>query len=349
MRKKNWVLIFLFSSVAMIALTGIINYVVDPYSYTRHNLLNIPIKLVSDDRTEKVSVINMATTYDNVLLGSSRVYIMNPLMVSRYIGGTTYNLGVGGAQPEDHLGLLLHLENLGKFPKTIILGLDFYSFNEGLETNKYFLRNRDINFIGKAKNGDDDFSRYFSLDTLKASVQTLKVYFGIKKAKRHFDENGGSSEASLVFDYYPQNEEVKDIYAIDKTRKASDFIHHPRYTRVSQRRLKYLKKIVGMSEAHESKLIVFVTPLYGRLIEEINGDDVLSNRMKAFKHELAKITDYYDFLTLNEITRSATYFGDTSHMKTSTGNLVFARIFGDASVALPEDFGVFVKKGLVQP
>jgi len=349
MRKKSWVLIFLFSSAVMIAMTGIVNYAVDPYSFTRHNLLNIPIKLVSDDRTEKVAVINQADAFDNILLGSSRVYIMNPLMVSRYIGGFTYNLGVGGAQPEDHLGLLLHLKKLGKFPRTIILGLDFYSFNEGLETNKYFLRNQDVNFIGNTKSSDDNVARFFSLDTLKASIQTLKVYFGIKKAKKHFDENGGSSDASLVFDYYPEEDDARDIYAIDKTRKASDFIHHPRYTKVSQRRLTYLKKIIEMSEVHETRLIIFITPLYGRLIEEILSDDVLSERLKVFKRELSKITSYYDFLTLNEITRSTNYFGDTSHMKTSTGNLVFARIFNDDSVDVPEGFGVFVKKDVVRP
>ena len=349
MHIKKWVFSFLCYSVFLIILTGSANYIVDPYSLTGYNILNIKIKMVSDDRTEKVSAIKNHGGFDNILLGSSRVYLINPRVVSKYIGGSTYNLGVGMAQPEDHLGLLLYLEKLGKFPKNIILGIDFYSFNEGLETNKYFIRNETINFLGNKKSRENDLVQFLSLDMLKASVKTLKVYVGLKEAKQHFDEDGALHNASSVFNYYPENVEEKDIYAIDKASHASDFIYDPLYTQVSEKRLGYLQRIVDMSNRHDSRLLVYITPLYGNLVEDIYNDDNLHERIKEFKSKLSYVTDYYDFFTLNNITRSSTYFGDTSHLKTSTGNLVLARLFNDKTIEIPNGFGVFIKKEEVAP
>ncbi len=349
---KKWVVVFSVASVFMLLLVICINYVVDPFSMTGKNLLNIKLKMVSDDRTEKVEVIRNRPRYDNIMLGSSRVYLMNPLMVSRYIGGSTYNLGVGTAQPEDHLGFLLLLEKMGKFPSTVILGLDFYSFNKSLETNKYFLRNEDINFLHIKPEQSSEVVEFLSLKMLKASVQTLKVHLGLKHAKRHFDENGASSEGSMVFDYYPVEDKVEDIYTAAKANHASDFIYNPKYSDISEDRLSYLREVVALCKKHNARLVVFVTPLYGRLLQDIHEDENLNSQLKKFKKRVSELTAYYDFLTLNEITQDARYFGDPSHVKQATGNLILARLFNDKSINVPEDFGVFIERGdlnLVEP
>lgn len=341
---KKWVVVFSVASISMLLLVICVNYIVDPFSITGRNLLNIKLKMVSDDRTEKVEVVRNRSHYDNIMLGSSRVYLMNPLMVSRYIGGSTYNLGVGTAQPEDHLGFLLLLEKIEKFPSSVILGLDYYSFNKRLETNKYFLRNEDINFLHIKPEQSSELVEFISLKMLKASVLTLKVHLGLKKAERHFDENGASSEGSTVFDYYPVKDKVEDIYALARTNHASDFIYNPKYTDVSEDRLSYLKRVVALCKKHDARLVVFVTPLYGRLLQDIYADENLNHQLDKFKKGVAEITAYYDFLTLNEVSRDARYFADPSHVKATTGNFLLARLFSDDSVAVPEGFGVFVEK-----
>jgi hypothetical protein len=341
---KKWVAVFSGAGIFMMLLVICVNYVVDPFSITGQNLLNIKLKMVSDDRTEKVEVLRNRPRYNNVMLGSSRVYLMNPLMVSRYIGGTTYNLGVGTAQPEDHLGFLLLLEKMDKFPSSVILGLDFYSFNKNLETNKYFIRNEDINFLHISSANTSELVGLLSLKMLKASVQTLKVHFGLKHAERHFDENGASSEGSTVFDYYPIKNKEEDIYAMAKRNRSSDFIYNPKYIDVSEDRVSYLKRVVALCKKHNARLVVFITPLYGKLLRDIYKDENLNRQLKKFKGHLAEITTYYDFLTLNEISRDARYFGDPSHVRATTGNMILAKLFADESVELPDDFGVLVDK-----
>ena len=317
------------------------NYIVDPYSVTQYNLLGIPTKLVSDDRSEKIVKIENATKFDNILLGSSRVYLMNPFVLSKYAGGVSYNLGVGTAQVEDHLGFLLYLERLNKFPKLIILGLDFYSFNENLETNKYFVRNKKLNFINQGGANPAYLSNFVSLDTTGASIKTLKTFIGVNQRKQRFDDHGGSGEASTIFDYFPEDKEIIDIYTLARKGKASDFIKYPLYKRLSKKRLEHMRRIVELTKRHGSQLKVFITPLFGKLLEDIDNDELVSTRLVEFKSELIKITGYYDFLTHNEVSASSVYFGDPSHLKHATGNLILARLFDDKEVNIPEGFGIF--------
>ncbi|MDH5612953.1 MAG: hypothetical protein OEY66_10910 [Gammaproteobacteria bacterium] len=341
MHTKSWFLTFITLSTLLIVVIGAINYIVDPFSVTQKNILNIPVKLVSDDRSEKVIAINNLERIDNVMLGSSRVYLINPLVLSKYAGGITYNLGVGTAQAEDFLGFLLHLEKINKFPKVVVLGLDFYSFNDALVTNKYFVRNKTINFLNENIYRVDDIGEFVSWDTTGASIKTLKTFLGVKSEKQRFDMYGASGEASSIFGFYPDNEEYIDIYARDKQRKATNFLNNPPYLSVSKKRFEYLKKIVDMCKQHGTELKVFITPLYGKLQDEIYANETLRQKMIEFKNELRKITSYYDFLTYNDITRSSASFADTSHLKTVTGNLILARLYNDKEVKVPEGFGVY--------
>ena len=317
------------------------NYIVDPYSVTQYNLLNIPTKLVSDDRSEKIVKIENSPQFDNILLGSSRVYLINPFVLSKYAGGVSYNLGVGTAQVEDHLGFLLYLDKLGKFPKTIVLGLDFYSFNENLETNKYFVRNEKLNFISQGGRDPAYLSNFVSLDTAGASIKTLKTFIGMNQRKQRFDESGGTGITSTIFDYFPEKKEIIDIYTLAKERRTSDFIKYPVYERVSKKRLEHMRRVVELTKKHDSQLKVFITPLFGRLLDDIDNDALVSARLTEFKEDLLEITSYYDFLTHNEVSDSSIYFGDPSHLQHTTGNLILARLFDDKAVTIPEGFGVF--------
>ena len=101
-----------------------VNYIVDPYNITSHNLLNIKYKFARDDRTEKVNYFKNLPKKDNILIGSSRVYSINPKTVSKILGGTTYNFGVGTATIEDHLGILKYLNKLPR-PKGAKVLLQF--------------------------------------------------------------------------------------------------------------------------------------------------------------------------------------------------------------------------------
>jgi hypothetical protein len=179
--KKVWVKLLIISTIVVATFIFLLNYIVDPYNITNYNLLNIKSKFARDDRIEKVTFFKTLDKFDNIILGSSRVYSMNPDIVSNHLGGTTYNFAVGGASVEDNLGVLLYLQREKKLPKNIILGADFYTFNPNVPPNKYFLKNKELNFLVYENFQSDSISKFFSIDACRASFTTLKNHIKNKE------------------------------------------------------------------------------------------------------------------------------------------------------------------------
>ena len=348
MKLQQWIRLYITIPLILITLIFSFNFIIDPYSMTSYNLLNIPNKFARDDRKEKVAKLYMEPAYANIIFGSSHVYTINPLTVEKYVGGRSYNAGVGTARIEDHLGFLLYLERIKKLPTNIIIGLDFYSFNINVETNKYFLVNNELNFMQKKADSNIYLSKFLSLDALRASYKTLRNFLKGSKDNPRFDTYGTSANASRVFTYYPQKIH-QEIFEQKLLVEGYHGIKTVDYTIISKDRMQYLQKIISLCQKHNINYTFFITPLNGQLLSMIENDQVFSNTLHDFKTQLSSITSYFDFLTHNEINDNRFYFGDTTHTKPFTGNLILARIFHDTNITLPKAFGVFVNKSEVQP
>ncbi|MGB5965339.1 MAG: hypothetical protein WBG65_07365 [Sulfurimonadaceae bacterium] len=348
MKLQQWIRFYIAIPVVLITLIFSFNFIIDPYSMTSYNLLNIPNKFARDDRKEKVAKLYTESAYTNILFGSSHVYTINPLTVEKYVGGLSYNAGVGTARIEDHLGFLLYLERIKKLPTNIILGLDFYSFNQNVETNKYFLVNDELNFMQKKADSNIYFSKFLSLDALRASYKTVRNFLKDSKDSPRFDTHGTSANASKVFTYYPQ-EISQTTFTKELVEKGYGDVKTVEYTVISKERMQYLQEIITLCQRHNINYTFFITPLNGQLLSMIENDPVLSKTLHSFKAKLSYITGYYDFLTHNKINDNQFYFGDTMHTKPFTGNLILARMFNDENITLPKAFGVFVPKREVQP
>ncbi len=310
---------------------------------TNYNILNIPNKFARDDRVEKVSKLKTSPRYDNIILGSSRVYSSNPLMVSKYLGGETYNAGVGTARVEDHLGFVLLLQRLGKLPKNLILGLDFYSFNSELETNKYFLKNKDLNFLNQQLSQENYLSNFLSIDAFRASYKTLKNFLKNKKSNPRFDENGASQNASKIFSYYPEVQSMKPKFSKTTIDKEIQFIKTISYSKISKKRIAYLQRIIDICKQEDINLYLFLTPLNGELISKIQSEQNLYKKLQTLKNIIATKTSYYDFIQHSKINDDTIYFNNPTHATPIGGNLIYAKIFNDPKITLPKNFGEFIK------
>jgi len=345
-KSQSWILRFFLIPSSIIAILFVVNFIIDPYSMTGYNLLKIPNKFARDDRVEKVAKLKTEAAYDTIILGSSRVYGTNPLMVSRYLGGSSFNAGVGTARVEDHLGIILLLKRLDKLPKNIIIGLDFYSFNEELSANSYFIKNQDLNFISNMPSNTNYIANFLSVDALRASIKTLENFLGNDKSEPRFDEHGAAHHASKDFSYHIRPGSEKSVYTEADIVKALRFIKTLEYKKMNMKRFEYLKEIILTCKENDSNLYFFLTPLQGELLSKIEADKHLMKMLKSWKTEIGKITPYYDFLLHNEIIDNPEYFNNLTHMNVVTGNLIYARIFDDHNLSLPENFGVLkgVKK-----
>lgn len=343
-RARRWVRNLLIALPGAMLVIFAFNYIIDPYSITQYNLLKIPNKFARDDRIEKVNHLRTHPAFDTIMLGSSRVYSMNPLMVSRYLGGTTYNAGVGTARTEDHLGFLLLLERIGKFPKNVVLGLDFYSFNPQLETNSYFLRNKALNFLNQTPTDDDYFAKFLSVDALRASFKTLKNFLLHPDEKPRFDRYGAAHDASQTFEFYVKEPHSGKRFTPDQIEREVRFIKTATYPRLSQKRMRYLARIVDLCSKHHCKLYLFITPLYGGLIDAIEQDPQLHRRLAEFKGAIAEKSAYSDFVTKNALNDDPAFFTNPTHTSAKSGNTVLGRLFNDENLTLPARFGISIPK-----
>jgi hypothetical protein len=341
MKTKKWITLFFLIPAILIGIVLGANLLVDPYSMTGYNVLEIPNKFARDDRVEKVAKLKTSAPYDNMMFGSSRVYSMNPLMVSRYLGGTTYNAGVGTARIEDHLGFLLMLKRIGKLPKNVLIGLDFYTFNPEVETNQYFLKNEDLNFLHAASANENYLSKFLSIDAFRASYKTLKNFLSDSREKPRFNEFGSKGNTQTEFGFYPKANDSNSTYSRPELIREYHFVKTVSFPALSQKRLEYLRRIKRVCRENNITLYLFTTPLHGGLIAKIDEDGALSRRLDRFKHEIRAIAPYHDFITRNPINDSAAYFSNPTHATTATGNLILARLFKDKTVNLPEAFGVY--------
>ncbi len=284
-----------------------------------------------------------------MIFGSSRVYSINPLVIKKYLGGRSYNAGVGTARIEDQLGFLLYLERIKKLPKHVILGLDFYSFNQNVETNKYFLINKELNFLQKQVSNDLYFAKFLSIDALRASYKTLGNFLKNSKDKPRFNTYGSYIGTEEVFTYYPKH--IKNLTFTQKeVEKGYRPIKTIKYEIISEKRMQYVQDIVSLCQRNNIICTVFTTPLSTQILSKITSEPRFTSVLQKFKYKLSTITEYYDFLTDNYITENRFFFGgDTMHTTTFAGNLILARLFNDKNISLPKNFGVFVPKKEVRP
>ena len=337
MNIKRWIQLFFIIPSVILSIIISMNFLVDPYSITSYNVFHIANKFARDDRIEKVAKLKHHKAYDTVLLGSSRVYSWNPLMVSRYLGGSVYNAGVGTARIEDHLGFLLLLARLNKLPKTLVVGLDFYTFNDELETNKYFSKNSDLNFLHAKVNHENYISNFVSIDATRASFKTLKKHLSSSTSKGRFDSNGAANAASENFSFKREKSTCKE-YSLADILKELAFVKTLSYQKISTKRLEYLDQLIVLCAQNNIKLYLFMTPLHASLLKVINEDKLLSKNLKSLKERIAQKHPFYDFMLRNSITQNSVYFSNLTHAHAEVGNRVFSSMFDEARDVEDKEF-----------
>lgn len=84
------------------------------------------------------------------------------------------------------------------------------------------------------------------------------------------------------------------------------------------------------------RLYVVCAPVYRDYFEGYSAEAVTD-----FYTKLAAVTDYWDF-SYSSVSCDARYFYDATHFRNDVGRMALARIFGDESAYIPDDFGVYV-------
>lgn len=328
----------LAAALAPMAAVGLFNIALDPYGvFNSPKITGInqskPKKGNSDRLFKAIDIIRIKPA--TVLLGSSRARQgLDPTYAGLKDQQPAYNLGMNGANVYELRRYLEHAIANNKNLKTVIIGIDFFMFNDYYENQPGFTEDR---LEKQSINIQDTINLAFSIDALSASIETINSSRNIK------NNEGESINGFMPYKNIDLGKEVTDWRFVNSYQVY--FKNHAKY-KLSEQYLAEFKKIVETCKERGITLKVFISPAHATDNEAIRATRHWAT-LEKWKREIVKIVPVWDFSGYNSITNEPIKEGmknyaDSSHYRENIGNLVLNRVLNYQTKSVPKDFGVLI-------
>ena len=341
MDSKRWLACFLATVLLLGAAVVGFNYWVAPFGVFSHKSLEWPsYEMTINPRTAKITYLkDHHQDYDSYILGCSSTSSFPVESLNSYLDASFYNMIMYGADMLDVEEQAFYLvENYEVKNLVVNVYLDnAKDYNTEPDPLSYAMPPETT-----GKNAAAFLSKYLfmdprhSLDKLKALrkdtylTQTFDVFDPVTgaydKKVRDAEPIGNMDrylEAYPVFANYPEATNTTNEEAITGT-------------------LESLTRIRDLCQENGINLIVLCAPVYADYMDYFSWDQVAD-----FYTRLAQVTPYWDF-SYSSVSFEPRYFYDETHFRNCVGEMALARIFGDDSLYIPDDFGVYVTSDNVQ-
>lgn len=318
----------------------IANWAIDPFDIFHTHFLKKQFQ--RNERFIKIELLEKnPAKYNSYLLGSSRMGTTNPQTIERYIQGSKfYNLNFSVATMYDHLHTLKYFLSKGFLVHHIYLQLDADIFLTQFEPSPsdYLRKNHphvdDNSLLGFYFN----YLTIFPISNMKRKIlinlRNEDSYIEMDESGRWFNKHTDKQVSQSPTEY------IKNEKSFHQDVSRNVGINGNFYKNINA--LKDFKKIC---EENGIDLIVFMTPNHHKMMDSYLMEDYFA-ALKA----IAEITDFWNFSGYNSVTNNDANYYEASHYRPLVADLIAARIFNDAQVAVPADFGVLVtKRNLLQP
>lgn len=339
----KWIRIWISMIIVISLLVGLFNYVIDPLGFNKKISIN-NINIVKEDNTLFTIKYKMPLLrkggWDNLMLGTSRIGLMDTNVTNKYLGGKTFTMSLPGSAMPLQLDSFLYAIKFNNV-KNIIYGLDFMTFNKNLKFNDDYVQFKDeLQSFGKFYTYDI----YFNMKTLKKSIDTvLNNSSNNPKLYALYSETG-----MRHFPNYEQQLKNGDFDIQNSINKHLQYYFrknhglYPTYEHSSEY-MRMFKKIVNYCHENDINLYVYIPPMYFEHFYAIR-EAGLRSQFETFKRELVKITDFIDFTGMNSITTNKNNYWDSSHLRTEHTEMVMAKVIHNVDTEGNQDFGVLVTK-----
>ncbi|PHS36987.1 MAG: hypothetical protein COB07_11715 [Sulfurovum sp.] len=348
MNRKKWIITW-FILTAMIPLAGIFNYLVDPYGLNNFIIIN-KINSKKNSKTTlttrfKSKMLNNGN-YNTIMLGSSKIGVMNPEIIDKYLGAKTFNLAYPGSVAEMQNKLFFYALKSNDI-KNVIYGIDFLSFNESRVVKNDFQEFYDLQNKIENKEKILNFDLYLNLETFGKSITLLvENILETKELEPIYLSNGMRDHINYIedlenkmYDFDKEvNREIKHYYGTGGIYKEYNF---------SYEYLKYFREIITFCRKNNIKVWVYIPPMHSDLFNALEPAGYF-DKFELFKRELLKITDFIDFTGNNTINMDKNNYWDGAHLRQELTEVLMSKIFDDRSVKAPKDFGVLVTKDNIE-
>ena len=335
MNAKKWVLTFLLFALVLVLGLAAFNYVTDPFAAFGDKFLNwFSYDETNNPRVAKISYLEQHhDEYDSYILGCSSTSSLQVSDFNKLYDANFYNLIMYGADMRDcekiadyliehyevkHLVLNVYLDN----------GFTYDDETDRLTRNLHFLTDPDTSALSF-------YTRYLFCDP-RYGFAKLKNLRNDRLLPQSFDVFN-----EVTGEYDKRARDVEPIGSMDTYLEAYPvFADYPKtgdfVLGQTENCMKSVAAIKERCEAADVELVVVAAPVYIDYFQNFQAEDVAN-----FYAALAKVTDFWDF-SCSSVSCEPRYFYDATHFRNAVGSMIAARIAGDDSVYIPDDFGTYV-------
>ena len=335
MNAKKWVLTFLLLALVLALGLAAFNYLTDPFGAFGDKVLNwFSYDETNNPRVAKISYLEQYhDEYDSYILGCSSTSSLQVSDFNKLYDANFYNLIMYGADMRDcekiadyliehyevkHLVLNVYLDN----------GFTYDDETDRLTRNLHYLTDPDTSALSF-------YTRYLFCDP-RYGFAKLKNLRNDRLLPQSFDVFN-----EVTGEYDKRVRDVEPIGSMDTYLEAYPvFADYPKtgdfVLGQTENCMKSVAAIKERCEAAGVELVVVAAPVYIDYFQNFQAEDVAN-----FYASLAKVTDFWDF-SCSSVSCEPRYFYDATHFRNAVGSMIAARIAGDDSVYIPDDFGTYV-------
>lgn len=334
---KKWLAAFFGTVLLLAVLVMGFNFWTDPFgAFGDHFFQWWSYDETMNPRVAKISYLDQHhDQYDSYIIGASSSSSFPTEQLNTYFDASFYNLVMYGADMLDveqtcqylvdhytvkNLVVSVYIHNAQVYhveqdPLTYNLHWKVDGSSPLLFYAKYLLSN--------PRNGWTKLQRLQTDPYLQQSYRVFDQQTGAYDKSRRDVEPIGDLESYLakssyaVFSNYPEGS--ADLPYLDDCMQS-------------------IARIRDLCRERGVNLTVVCPPMYYAYLEYYSPED-----QAAFRDALAEVTPYWDF-TLSSASYEPRYFYDDTHFRNCLGEMALARMFGDSSVYVPEDFGEYVSQ-----
>ena len=335
MSSKKWVLVFLVTVLVLAALLAGLNLAVDPFGAFGDRLLSwFSYDETNNPRVAKFSYLEQHhDEYDSYILGCSSTSSFPVDAFNEAYDASFYNLIMYGADMRDCEKIARYLVEHYEV-KNLILnvyldnGFTYDDETDRLTRNLHYLTDPDTSALSF-------YTRYLFCDP-RYGFAKLKNLRNDRLLPQSFDVFN-----EVTGEYDKRVRDVEPIGSMDTYLEAYPvFADYPKtgdfVLGQTENCMKSVAAIKERCEAADVELVVVAAPVYIDYFQNFQPEDVAN-----FYASLAKVTDFWDF-SCSSVSCEPRYFYDATHFRNAVGSMIAARIAGNDSVYIPDDFGTYV-------
>lgn len=318
---------YLFVALTLFLFAGIgtINYVIDPYGYNNAFHLKInAIKKTQNERNDKFKLLSKYPHAEGFVFGSSRALRLNPDIVTSLTGNETLNTAFCGASADEYYLYIKYLIRTKKV-KNIIIAVDLFAYADGYESDSTLPESLLSYFHLNTKH---HLSSYFTYDSLRDSVKTIKVNRNATPSSKSLYTSHGQA---IQYEYI---DALKDKELIKRYTQRNVLDQPPywntRRDTLSKDRLAQLTEIKKLCDQNGIHLYLFTSPLWIKQITMKQNKFFLQK--KLLQYIVQNVQPVWDYNGITAINTDPYAYQDQFHFACVTGDSILTEIISGTPI-----------------